>query len=92
MTTAGFDRLLPLYARLMSLGGLLLLLGALLTDLSWLGQLTPMALVFMVFNHTARWWIERPMGWPRYHLVYLTVPLAAPIFRFNSRSLSMVPS
>jgi len=36
----------------------------------------------MVFNHTARWWIERPMGWPRYHLVYLTVPLAAPIFLF----------
>src|SRR5438046_1249848 len=36
----------------------------------------------MVLNHTGRWWIERPMGWPRYHLVYLTVTLAAPIFLF----------
>jgi len=41
-----------------------------------------LALVFMVLNHTGRWWIERPMGWPRYHLVYLTVTLAAPIFLF----------
>jgi uncharacterized membrane protein len=41
-----------------------------------------LALIFMVLNHTGRWWIERPMGWPRYHLVYLTVTLAAPIFLF----------
>jgi len=41
-----------------------------------------LALVFMVLNHTGRWWLERPMGWPRYHLVYLTVPLAAPVFLF----------
>ena len=50
--------------------------------LLFLDGLRGLALVFMVFNHTARWWIERPMGWPRYHLVYLTVPLAAPIFLF----------
>src|SRR5438876_29322 len=41
-----------------------------------------LALIFMVLNHTGRWWLERPMGWPRYHLVYLTVTLAAPIFLF----------
>ncbi len=40
------------------------------------------ALIAMVFNHTGRWWIERPMGWPRYHLVYVTVTVAAPIFLF----------
>jgi uncharacterized membrane protein len=50
--------------------------------LLFLDGLRGLALVFMVFNHTGRWWIERPMGWPRYHLVYLTVPLAAPIFLF----------
>ncbi len=48
MTTTGFYRLLPIYARLLSLGGLLLLLAALLANLSWLGQLTPLALVFLV--------------------------------------------
>src|SRR5437762_13805392 len=41
-----------------------------------------LALIFMVLNHTGRWWLERPMGWPRYHLVYLTVTLAAPILPF----------
>lgn len=50
--------------------------------LLFLDGLRGLALVFMVFNHTGRWWIERPMGWPRYHLVYLTVPLAAPVFLF----------
>lgn len=40
------------------------------------------ALVAMVLNHTARWWLERAMGWPRYHLVYVTVTIAAPIFLF----------
>jgi uncharacterized membrane protein len=41
-----------------------------------------LALVAMVLNHTGRWWLERPMGWPRYHLVYVTVTVAAPIFLF----------
>lgn len=50
--------------------------------LLFLDGLRGLALVFMVLNHTGRYWIERPMGWPRYHLVYLTVPLAAPIFLF----------
>jgi len=36
----------------------------------------------MVLNHTGRWWLAQPMGWPRYHLVYLTVTLAAPLFLF----------
>lgn len=40
------------------------------------------ALIAMVLNHTARWWLERPMGWPRYHLAYVTVTVAAPIFLF----------
>jgi len=48
----------------------------------FLDGLRGLALIFMVLNHTGRWWIERPMGWPRYHLVYLTVTLAAPIFLF----------
>src|SRR5438046_716246 len=48
----------------------------------FLDGLRGLALIFMVLNHTGRWWIERPLGWPRYHLVYLTVTLAAPIFLF----------
>jgi uncharacterized membrane protein len=48
----------------------------------FLDGLRGFALVAMVFNHTGRWWLERAMGWPRYHLVYLTVTLAAPIFLF----------
>lgn len=36
----------------------------------------------MVVNHTARWWIDRPMGWLRYQVIYVTVTLAAPIFLF----------
>lgn len=40
------------------------------------------ALIAMVLNHTARWWLERSMGWTRYHLVYVTMTVAAPIFLF----------
>jgi uncharacterized membrane protein len=36
----------------------------------------------MVVNHTARWWIDRPMGWFRYQVIYVTLTLAAPIFLF----------
>lgn len=36
----------------------------------------------MVVNHTARWWLDVSAGWPRYHLIYLTVPLSAPLFLF----------
>jgi hypothetical protein len=40
------------------------------------------ALVFMVVNHTARWWIDGRMTWPRYNLIYVTLTLAAPMFLF----------
>ena len=40
------------------------------------------ALVFMVLNHTARWWMDGSMGWGRYWLIYATVVLAGPTFLF----------
>ena len=40
------------------------------------------ALIVMLVNHTGHWWIDLSMGWPRYHLVYMTVTIAAPIFLF----------
>ena len=36
----------------------------------------------MVVNHTARWWLDLSVGWPRYHIIYLTLPLSAPLFLF----------
>jgi len=36
----------------------------------------------MVVNHTARWWLDLSVGMPRYHIIYLTVPLSAPLFLF----------
>lgn len=48
----------------------------------FLDGLRGLAIILMVVNHTARWWMDRSMGWPRSHLVYLTVPLAAPLFPF----------
>jgi uncharacterized membrane protein len=36
----------------------------------------------MVLNHTARWWIDGKMTWPRYILIYVTMTLAAPTFLF----------
>jgi uncharacterized membrane protein len=50
--------------------------------LSFLDGLRGVALVFMVLNHTARWWIEGRMTWARYQLIYVTLTLAAPIFLF----------
>jgi uncharacterized membrane protein len=41
-----------------------------------------LALVSMVVNHTARSWIEGHMTWPRYHLIYLSLTLSAPMFLF----------
>lgn len=41
------SRLLPLYARLLSVGGLLLLVAALLADVRWLGNATAVSLVFV---------------------------------------------
>lgn len=40
------------------------------------------ALVLMVINHTARWWIDSSMGWGRYYLTYTSMTLPAPIFLF----------
>jgi uncharacterized membrane protein len=40
------------------------------------------ALVLMVLNHTARWWIDIHMTWARYALIYVTLTLAAPTFLF----------
>ena len=48
----------------------------------FLDGLRGLAIILMVVNHTARWWLDRSLGWPRYHLIYLTVPLAAPLFLF----------
>src|SRR5688500_19958145 len=50
--------------------------------LAFLDVMRGVALIVMVINHTARWWIDRQMGWPRYWLVYGTVTVAAPIFLF----------
>ena len=48
----------------------------------FLDGLRGVALVFMVVNHTARWWLDLSVGISRYHLIYLTVPLSAPLFLF----------
>jgi uncharacterized membrane protein len=48
----------------------------------YLDALRGLALVLMVVNHTARYWIGQPMGWPRYHLIYLTTTVAGPVFLF----------
>jgi uncharacterized membrane protein YhaH (DUF805 family)/uncharacterized membrane protein len=40
------------------------------------------ALVFMVLNHTGRWWQDRSMGWPWYYSIYVTMAVAAPTFLF----------
>jgi uncharacterized membrane protein len=50
--------------------------------LEYLDALRGFALVLMVVNHTARYWIGRDMGWTRYHLIYLTTSVAGPIFLF----------
>jgi uncharacterized membrane protein len=50
--------------------------------LAYLDGLRGVALVLMVVNHTARYWIGREMGWTRYHLIYLTTSVAGPIFLF----------
>jgi uncharacterized membrane protein len=50
--------------------------------LVFLDALRGFALVFMVLNHTGRWWQDRVMGWPRYYGIYVTMAIAAPIFLF----------
>ncbi|HEU5195611.1 MAG TPA: heparan-alpha-glucosaminide N-acetyltransferase domain-containing protein [Methylomirabilota bacterium] len=50
--------------------------------LAYLDGLRGVALVLMVLNHTARWWIDTHMTWARYELIYVTLTTAAPIFLF----------
>ena len=50
--------------------------------MAFVDGLRGLALIVMVVNHTGHWWIDVSMGWPRYHLVYMTVTIAAPIFLF----------
>jgi peptidoglycan/LPS O-acetylase OafA/YrhL len=50
--------------------------------LSYLDGLRGAALIVMVLNHTARWWLEGRMTWARYELIYVTLTLAAPTFLF----------
>jgi len=52
------------------------------TRLAYLDGLRGAALVLMVINHTARWWVDTHMTWTRYALIYVTLTLAAPIFLF----------
>ena len=46
----------------------------------FLDALRGVAIILMVVNHTSRWWIERPMGWPRYWLVYGSMLVPAALF------------
>jgi hypothetical protein len=50
--------------------------------LAFLDGLRGAALLLMVVNHTARWWMDGPMTRSRYALIYLTLTLAAPTFLF----------
>jgi peptidoglycan/LPS O-acetylase OafA/YrhL len=50
--------------------------------LAYLDGLRGAALIFMVVNHTARWWMDGRMTVGRYALVYVTLTLAAPTFLF----------
>jgi len=50
--------------------------------LAYLDGLRGAALILMVVNHTARWWIDLHMTRPRYALIYITQTLAAPTFLF----------
>jgi uncharacterized membrane protein len=55
---------------------------ATVSRLAYLDGLRGAALIFMVVNHTARWWLDGPMTWTRYGLIYVTLTLAAPLFLF----------
>lgn len=50
--------------------------------LAYLDGLRGAALIFMVVNHTARWWMDGRMTAGRYALIYVTLTLAAPTFLF----------
>src|SRR5262245_1133818 len=49
----------------------------------FLDGLRGIAILLMVVNHTSRRWLDvKPMGWPRYYLIYGSVILPAAIFLF----------
>jgi len=50
--------------------------------LAYLDGVRGLAIVVMVLNHTARWWMDGHMTWPRYHLIWITLTVAAPTFLF----------
>jgi len=50
--------------------------------LAFLDGLRGVALVFMVLNHTARWWMDGRMTWSRYRIIWITLTVAAPTFLF----------
>ena len=50
--------------------------------LLFLDALRGFALIFMVLNHTGRWWMDSSMRWSRYYFIYVTMAVAAPIFIF----------
>lgn len=50
--------------------------------LFFLDALRGFALILMVLNHTGRWWQDGSMGWPRYHMIYISMTVAAPLFLF----------
>ena len=50
--------------------------------LHFLDGLRGIALILMVINHTARWWMDVSMGWGRYYLAYASMTLPAPLFLF----------
>jgi uncharacterized membrane protein len=50
--------------------------------LPFLDGVRGVALVLMVVNHTARYWLDDSIGPGRWPLVYLTTTLAAPLFLF----------
>ncbi len=52
------------------------------TRLAYLDGLRGAALILMVVNHTARWWMDGHMTWARYELIYVTQSVAAPAFLF----------
>ena len=49
---------------------------------AYLDGLRGAALILMVLNHTAREWMDGPMTWERYGLIYVTLTMAAPTFLF----------
>ena len=50
--------------------------------LAYLDGVRGLAIVAMVLNHTARWWMDGHMTWPRYRLIWITLTVAAPTFLF----------